>query len=229
MKNKIAILSVFCFIVLISTSCTSSNQQSTYTDSAPDSSETVNNEGTEGETIKNSEYESIFNSYYFAQSNNLNAFKVLQSKKFTEIIEDWVDENLNDIKNPVWNYDSFTQYQILDGGSISSIGDDLFYCTFSADNDKYGYVILQYDSYSNDGSALGRVAMVETTPYLYDLKENINDILTKLNEFKLDLSKIDVIRGQIVDGENSEEVILFTDNNKKYLFYFKSSEIVEIQ
>jgi len=160
-------------------------------------------------TVAQSNLDSILSSYYSGQSSR--AYTMIQKSIFKRMVDNWTPAN---IVNPTWNYETFTQYQIS-----GSTRQDLYVCTFSANNNKHGYIVVAYD-----GSSLEKFAVVET-PYLYDLKANMNEITTKLSKTDINLSSTVASRVRL----NGSEVILFTDNTgKKYACYLDSFKIVKI-
>lgn len=168
---------------------------------------------------------SILDTYYSGQ--NTDAFEMFKKNIFANLADDWTAE-IEDIKNPVWNYDSFTEYQYLDPKMISvSQYEELYYCTFSADNDKFGYIVMSYD-----GSSLMKKGVVET-PYLFDLQANIDEIADSLSKTEIDLSSAVASRVKWVDTDKnrSDEGILFTDNSSNhYICYLGASsfELVKL-
>lgn len=150
---------------------------------------------------------SILNSYY--SYNGTDAYRLIKSNALKRFLNQWTAAS---IVNPVWNYNSFTKYE----------GQNLYYCTFTADNGKTYYMVLRYDA--SDGGGLGKVRYSETSNY-YDLRANIDVISAKLNETLLDLSTTVAYRAQL----KGTELIIFKDNSgKKYAFYFDSLKIVRI-
>ncbi len=67
-------------------------------------------------------------------------------------------------------------------------------CTFSADNDRCGYIVI---SYSGDG--LSKIRAVET-PYLYDFLSERDQIKKKLETSGVDLSTASAESGSIGRG-----------------------------
>ena len=150
---------------------------------------------------------SILNSYY--SYNGTDAYRLIKSNALKRFLNQWTAAS---IVNPVWNYNSFTKYE----------GQNLYYCTFTADNGRNYYMVLRYDA--SDGGGLGKVRYGETS-YNYDLRANIDVISAKLSETQLDLSSTVAYRAQL----KGAEVIIFKDNSgKKYAFYFDTSKIVRI-
>lgn len=163
----------------------------------------------------------LLDSYYKGQ--NSRAFKMIQKRIFQNNLESWISVQIDDIDNPVWNYDSFTKYHIVNQDMISvALDEDLYYCTFSADHNKSGYIVVSYD-----GESLSKVEAVET-PYLYDLNANLEDITDALRETGLDLSSASASRVQLTDedGNRTDEAIHITDGNGSgYLYCFGESSI----
>lgn len=148
-------------------------------------------------------------------------FKVLKSGMLARILSHWTNATLEGITNPRWNYDSFTRYQVLDHNLQSATRrESLYYCTFTADNGRHGYVVLQYEA-GSDGGGLGQVSMVETT-HLYDLAPNLDAIAIQLEKTELDLATATASRVQLVDTDRnrSDQVILFADGDgSRYVCY----------
>lgn len=162
--------------------------------------------------VKNN-FEFILNSYY--SYNDTDAYRLVKSSALKRFLNQWTDDS---IVNPVWNYDSFTKYE----------GQDLYYCTFTADNGRYYYMVLRYDA-QNDGG-LEKVRYSET-PYYYDLRSNIDEIKDKLSETEIDLTSTVASREQLVDTDKNcyDEVILFTDvNSNSYAWDLDTFKIVKI-
>lgn len=161
----------------------------------------------------NDRFDSILDSYY--AFNDTDAYRLITSSALNRFLNHWTDDS---IVNPVWNYDSFTKYE----------GEDLYYCTFTDDNDKHFYMVLRYDA--ADGGGLGKVRSGET-PYSYDLKSNLEEIKDKLSETDLDLSSTVASRAQLVakDQNRSAEVILFTDDHgNQYACHLDTFEMIKI-
>lgn len=89
----------------------------------------------------------LSNSYYEAQSSR--AYQMLQKSIFKKLLlNGWLDE-ISGMENARWNYDTFTKYTVLDRDQIPDEDQgELYCCTFSADNDRCGYIVI---SYSGDG------------------------------------------------------------------------------
>jgi len=182
------------------------------------SSETDNGDGSSTTQTEITNLETVFSSYYSSQSSH--AFSMLNKSIFKSMIDGWTED---DIVNPIWNYDSFTQYHIINHDMVSvADNENLYYCTFSADNDKFGYIVLSYD-----GSSLQKINTIETS-YLYDLQANLDEIADKLSQIEIDLSSAVASRVQLVDinKKQSDEVIRITDENgHNYMYYFGKSSI----
>lgn len=157
--------------------------------------------------------ENIIDSYYRGQDSR--AFKMLQKNIFQKLLIQWIPKN---IVNPVYNYETFTNYYVLDDKLKNVNKDrDLYYCTFTADNNKFGYVVVEYD-----GDSLSYIEVAETS-YLYDLQRNIDKIQKELKEIDIDLSSAEVSRVKINKPNNSYEAILFRDGNFNHVFYLKEN------
>lgn len=148
--------------------------------------------------------EPIVASYYDGQNDR--AYKMLHKSIFKKFLSGWTDDG---IENPVYRYDTFARYEIVspDAASAGS-GETLYYCAFTADQGKFGYVVL---SYNRDG--LSKISVAET-PYLYDLRENIDVIAAELSKTELDLSSSKATRVLLTDDNQNHlnEAILITDS-----------------
>lgn len=211
------------FLMLLCVGCTNHNNKSSLSTQQSSGSLNMVINGIKNDDTETAKFESIINSYYSGKSSR--AYKMIKKRIFQNMLVSWTDANLSGIKNPVWNYDSFTQYYILDHDMVSATrNDELYYCTFTADNDKYGYIVLSYNGF---GFGIGRVS-VEETPYLYDLQSNIDVITTELSKTDIDLSTAVASRIKLVDTKKnrSDEVIRITDDKgNNYICYFEESSI----
>lgn len=168
------------------------------------------------ENAISSEAEALTKSYYAAQ--DLRPYTMLQKSIFKKMIKNgWLDD-LDNIENPVWNYESFTAYQALDQ-DLNAVPreDELYYCAFTADHNRQGYVVLSYT-----GSGIGRVRVAETTRS-YDLTADLELIVGELKQTNIDLQTASASRIEIVDTaqHRSEEAILITDGDgNSHVYYF---------
>ena len=144
--------------------------------------------------------DALRSSYYEGQSKR--AFSMFRKNIFKKLINDWTCE---DLVNAAWNYDSFASYQMLDGDGNSLSDKDLYYCTYSADEGKYGYIIVAYD-----GDSLRRISSAETS-YPYDLDTGMEAVLAGLEETGMDPSSASAVRVGIIVGEDIREAIRITD------------------
>lgn len=163
--------------------------------------------------------EALVNSYYHA-AQSAHAFEILQSSMLEKLLRDnhWTSD---DIVNAKWNYDSFTQYDILDQNMNSTSEQALYYCTFSDDGGRQFEMVLRYEA-SPEGGGLGKVRYSET-PRCYDLRANIDDITQKLSETDIDLSTATASRVSLMNTEqnSAEEAIRITDGaGRTYMYYF---------
>ncbi len=153
--------------------------------------------------------DSIVQSYYKGQESG--AYKMLQKKIFKKLLTQWVPSG---ITNPVYDYSTFSEYHI--SGSSKN---NLYTCAFTADNGKYGFVVVSYDgqSLSNKG--------VYITTRLYDLNANISAIEKRLNNTSINLSSATASRMRMDDNE----VIYFTDSKgQKVVCYLKDLSVEQL-
>jgi len=179
------------------------------------------------------EFEAAAVSYYAGQDSR--AYRMLNKSMFRQLL------NLEDIQNARWNYDTFTEYTVLDRDPELT-EEPLYCCTFSADDGRCGYLVVAYTGdalkridtvkmpYLYDflgnadaitGDALRRIDTVET-PYLYDFLRNTDAIREELGKTELDLSSAAASRVQFKDDQGvSAEGILFQDSaGREYLYHF---------
>ena len=156
----------------------------------------------------------LSNSYYEGQSSR--AYQMLQKSIFKKLLlNGWLDE-ISGMENTRWNYDTFTKYTVLDRDQVPDEDQgELYCCTFSADNDRCGYIVI---SYSGDG--LSKIRAVET-PYLYDFLSERDQIKKKLETSGVDLSTASARRAEALgeDGSDPAEGIYFTDSKGNHYFY----------
>lgn len=208
--KKLSVVLLAVFFLLSSMGCTvSSNNASANSSTVAKNSSIKNEKQTTLEEV-------ITQSYYKGQGAR--AFRMLQKHIFQNVLESCTTANLTDIENPLWNFASFAHYTILDQ-NLTPIEQEqeLYYCTFSADHDKTGYIVL---SYSGDG--LSHIATVETS-YLYDLQENVKDIMAALEGMKFDLSSTTASRVQVFSQENNstkEAIRIMDQQGHDYFYYF---------
>ena len=159
------------------------------------------------------EFEAAAASYYAGQDSR--AYRMLNKSMFRQLLNNGWLENLGDIQNARWNYDTFTEYTILDRDPELT-EEALYCCTFSADDGRCGYLVVAYT-----GDALRRIDTVET-PYLYDFLGNADAIREELGKTELDLSSAAASRVQFKDDHGvSAEGILFQDSaGREYLYHF---------
>lgn len=163
--------------------------------------------------------EALLSTYYSGQTER--AFDMLQKKIFGNMLDGWTDSG---VENPEWNYDSFARYTVL-GQDLTPVASDkeLYYCTYSAGQGKHGYVVMAYD-----GDSLERVALVET-PYLYDLRANLNEVAAGMEQAGIDAATATAARVQLAAPEENRtgEMIAITDaNGGRYACYFGEAGVV---
>lgn len=144
--------------------------------------------------------EALRSSYYEGQGKR--AFGMFQKKIFKKLINDWTCKNM---VNAAWSYDSFAAYQMLDEEGNSLSDKELYYCTYSADEGKCGYIVVAYD-----GDSLQRISSAETS-YPYDLDSGMKSVLAGLEETGMDPYSARAVRVSITVGEGTREAIRITD------------------
>lgn len=154
----------------------------------------------------------IRDTYYSGQ--NERPFEMLQKHIFENTLVSWS----GGAPNPRWNFETFARYHVLNSDMVpGENGKELYYCTYTADEGQYGYVVLLYDgdSLSCYGSA--------RTPYLYDLQANMDKISQKLAGTEIDTATATASRVSLVHTEinRTDEAILVTDDSgHRYICYF---------
>lgn len=214
---------------LMSTACAGSGVSDTVPQSTSGAIATVQTSGSGKESTGSSkavtdtstaamDMQHAVTSYYEGQSSR--AYKMLQKSIFKNLIGGWTEEG---ISNPVWNYDSFARYEVLNRDLTGVEKDaELYYCTFSADNGKCGYGVLAYH-----GEGMSRVKVVETS-YLYDLQANMEAISDALGKTELDPATARAVRVEVngADAGEAEEAIRISDDKgHDYLYYFSDSSL----
>jgi hypothetical protein len=167
--------------------------------------------------------EPIHDSYYAAQNESV--YEFVQRDKVIGFLDQWV-EHETDIENPQWNFDSFTQYRVLDHDwkHVSSADEKLYYCTFSDGAEQFGFAVIKYDA---TGPSVQNYSITETPNSFYDLDAVLNNLAEKLVESDLDLATTKAERVSWLDRENnrSDETILFTDAvGVRYYYYLGDFE-----
>lgn len=163
--------------------------------------------------------DALLASYYKGHDDP--AFEYFQKSKIQKFLAMWVKEGTGDIENPQWDLDSFTEILVLDHDLVESRPEQkLHYCTFSDGSGRYGYVIVEY--HGSDPS-ISNWGVGETTPYLYDLRANMEAVSESLRQTDIDLSTATASRVYLFDRDKrrADQVILFTDGKEdKYVCYF---------
>ena len=155
----------------------------------------------------------LLESYYAGQ--DARAYGMLQKHIFENMLESWAEG----LENPVWEFDSFTGYQMLDSGLEPEEGQgELYCCGFSADGGKTGYVVVQYQ---DDGPSLRMVASAQT-PYLYDLRANLEKVSAELEKAGVDLATAAASRVSVAgeEGRAGEAVRITDAAGHLYLYRF---------
>lgn len=164
--------------------------------------------------------DTIQNSYYGGQKDP--AFSYFQHSSIQNFLAMWVKEETQDIENPQWDLDSFTEIKTLDHALVDIHPDTSFYsCTFTDGENRFGYVMISYDE---TGPSISNWGVTETTPYIFDLRANWEAIRANLQQTDIDLSTTTASRVSLMDKEKKrgDQVICFTDGKgDRYLCYLE--------
>ncbi len=154
----------------------------------------------------------LLDSYYLSPEDPIHAY--LQNKSIKRFMQMWFEEYMGEEIEAHWDYAALAPVQLLDHTfqPIALPGETLFTCTFTTDDGRCGYIIISYGE-SKEGPYIAKKSLYETTPYLYDLRANMDQITTALKETDIDVAA--AIRAERIDAENSREdhIILFTGNS----------------
>lgn len=166
--------------------------------------------------------DALFETYYLPSEHPVYAY--LQNKSIQRFFHMWCKESIDEDVEVHWNYDTIAPVQLLDHEfhSIARPGEELYTCTFSTDNDRHGYIIVLYGE-GNEGPYITKWSLCETTPYLYDLRANSEQIIAALKETDIDLSTASASRAEWIDTDKKrgDRIILFTDSKEDhYICYF---------
>ncbi len=207
--KKMSVTAISFLLVLMLAGCT--NQKVSHTQDGDDTiiAPSVSISAFKGPSVTDTA--ALVSSYYAGQDSR--AFGMLQKNIFRNWVENWS----KDAANPKWDFDTFTRYYVLDKETMSAIGNgELYLCTVSGDNDRYGYIVVEYH-----GDSLSRVSTADTL-YPYDLKANLADISVLLDGTDIDMATAEAARVSIVDAESdrSKEAIRITDGRGHDFVYY---------
>ena len=139
--------------------------------------------------------------YYSAQNDS--AFKMLKKAIFKELLNGWTADTVN---NPIWIYGDFTKYTILNSDlSVNEEFDNYYMCTYIADDDQFGYVIL-----AKEADSLAKIEAVQTT-YRYDYQANIEFIHEALAASEINSASAKAERVSIINDNENKEALKITD------------------
>lgn len=131
---------------------------------------------------------------------------------------------------PRWNYDTLAPVQMLDHDFVSLTRSDiqLYTMTFSADENRYGYILL---TYSPEDPSIQKWRLVETTPHPYDSQANSNKIAVSLQRTDIDLSTATATRVEWQDTKKNrgDRIILFEDGNGNLYICYLGSDNFNIE
>lgn len=176
------------------------------------------------ETNSNVLSASIFESYYLSPEEPV--FSYLQNNSIKRFFNMWAEYFIDKDIKIHWNYDTIAPVQVLDHNFNSIVKPDteLYTCTFSTDDDRCGYIIV---SYNENGPSVTKWSLNETTPYLYDLKANSEQIADALMKTDIDLSTATAVRVEWIDTDKNrgDRIILFKDGKgDKYICYLGDAD-----
>ena len=155
---------------------------------------------------------------YYGGDGTAAAMAFMKHKSVQRFMAMWVHEETKDIDQPIWNYDSFARVSIRNHELKELYTDKQFYsCTFTDGHGRWGYCIFQYDEKE---SAVSN--WEETTPYQYDLRVNMKEIVDRIMKTDLDILTTSASSVYLYDEEKkqAEQVILFHDENAAYICYY---------
>lgn len=163
----------------------------------------------------------IFETYYLSPEEPVHAY--LQNNAIQKFFHMWVKEAYGEEITAHWNYDTLARVQLLDHdfNSIAKAGGELYTCTFSMDHNRYGYIIVLYGE-GDEGPYIKKWSLIESTPYLYDLRANSRQIAAALKKTDIDLSTASALRAEWIDTDKKrgDRIILFTDGKEdNYICY----------
>ena len=157
---------------------------------------------------------SLQSSYTAAQSDK--AFDMLQKSIFRSMLQSWAGQAF---ENPVWVYDSFTQYTLFDSElKAQATKLPLYCCGFKDDAGKAGFVVLAYD-----GDGLQKVEL-QATPYLYSPDTVWPSLAKAIGAAGVDAQQALATRGRIQQPGADTEVIVLNDGENNCVFDLATPE-----
>lgn len=230
MRKVISIATGLLLLAAIATGCSSAPSEVSQP-LVPDTSVSQTASGTPEPAASQApadDVESIVKSYYAAQETE--AWTYFQNNKVQDFMSQWVEADTG-IKDPVWNYDSFTQFYVLDHDMESATRPDqeVYSLTFSdPEGKRFGCAVIEYNK---DDPSIGKWSIYETTPELYDLAPNLDPIMEGLRQTDIDLATASASRVSWLerDKNRSDQVILFTDEKGDHYIYYLGDDAYEIE
>ncbi|MDD2994051.1 MAG: hypothetical protein PHG73_10995 [Pygmaiobacter sp.] len=157
---------------------------------------------------------SLQSSYVAAQSDK--AFTMLQKSIFRSMLQGWAGQ---EYENPVWGYDTFTQYTLFDSGLKAQATElPLYCCGFTDDAGKAGFVVLAYD-----GDGLQKVEL-QATPYLYSLDTAWPPLAKALDAAGVSAQQAIATRGRVQQPGADTEIIVLSDGQNHCVFDLATPE-----
>ncbi len=213
-KKAIFLLGIMLTLTLTACDYDNGNGESSSSSSIPSSTTTANLPDT------------LVKSYYLSANNPVAEY--LQNNRIKEFFDMWFKENIDANAMPQWNYDSLAEVECLDHSFVSFAYEKLYTLTFTTDGGKCGYIII---SYIEDGPAIKKWSLHESTPYLYDLNANSEVIAAALQATDIDLPTATATRVEWQDTEKNlgDQIILFEDGKGDKYVYFLGDDNLEIK
>lgn len=171
--------------------------------------------------------ETLMETYYLSSEDPVK--KYLQNKSIQKFFNMWLKEYMCEDIEAYWDYDSLASVQYLDHKftSVSRPGEEFYTCTFSTDDGRCGYIIVLYGE-GKEGPYIAKRSLQETTPYLYDMRANSEQIAAALGETDIDIPSTSAIRVEWIDTDKNrgDRIILFTDGKgDKYICYLGADDV----
>lgn len=172
---------------------------------------------------------SVLESYYVSSQEPV--FDYLQNNSIQRFWNMWVSYFIEEDLQVHWDYDTLAPVQLLDHDfqSVAKDGEKALYtCTFTTEDGRCGYIIV---AYNQADPSISKWSLQETTPYLYDLRANSQEITAALLQTDIDLSTAVASRVEWIDTEKKrgDRVILFTDGKQDRYVCFLGEEPITIE
>lgn len=161
--------------------------------------------------------DALSGTYYLPSDDPV--YSYLQNKSIKRFFNMWLNDYMGEDIEAQWNYDTLAPVRLLDHDfkSVARSGDTFYTCTFTTDDDRCGYIIVSYRE-GKEGPYISKWSLHETTPYLYDLAANSEQIAAALKETDIDLASASAARVELIDTDKNrgDRIILFTDGTDSH-------------